>query len=39
MRQSRTALAIEACLRAQSSKIYHLGFRSTIARNTLANGA
>src|SRR5215470_20420516 len=28
---------IEACLRAQRSKLYHLGFRSTIARNTLAN--
>src|SRR6202158_843589 len=28
---------IEACLRAQSSKLYHLGFRSSIARNTLAN--
>jgi hypothetical protein len=28
---------IEACLRAQSSKLYHLGFRSKIARNTLAN--
>jgi hypothetical protein len=28
---------IEACLRAQASKLYHLGFRSTIARNTLAN--
>jgi hypothetical protein len=28
---------IEACLRAQSCKLYHLGFRSTIARNTLAN--
>jgi Domain of unknown function (DUF4372)/Transposase DDE domain len=28
---------IEACLRAQSSKLYHLGIRSTIARNTLAN--
>ena len=28
---------IEACLHAQSSKLYHLGFRSTIARNTLAN--
>jgi hypothetical protein len=27
---------IEACLRAQSSKLYHLGFRFTIARNTLA---
>ena len=28
---------IETCLRAQSSKLYHLGFRSAIARNTLAN--
>ena len=28
---------IEACLRVQSSKLYHLGFRSVIARNTLAN--
>ena len=28
---------IEACLRAQSSKLYHLGFCSTVARNTLAN--
>jgi Domain of unknown function (DUF4372)/Transposase DDE domain len=28
---------IEACLRAQRSKLYHLGFRSTIARNTLSN--
>jgi Domain of unknown function (DUF4372)/Transposase DDE domain len=28
---------IEACLRAQSVKLYHLGFRSTVARNTLAN--
>jgi hypothetical protein len=29
---------IEACLGAQSSKLYHLGFRSsTVARNTLAN--
>ena len=28
---------IEACLRAQSSKLYHLGFRSAIARNTLSN--
>jgi len=28
---------IEACLRAQSIKLYYLGFRSTIARNTLAN--
>ena len=28
---------IEACLRAQRSKLYHLGIRSTIARNTLAN--
>ncbi len=28
---------IEACLRAQSSKLYHLGIRNTVARNTLAN--
>lgn len=28
---------IEACLRAQSAKRYHLGFRSNVARNTLAN--
>jgi len=28
---------IEACLRAQRSKLYHLGMRSVMARNTLAN--
>jgi hypothetical protein len=28
---------IEACLRTQGTKLYHLGFRSVIARNTLAN--
>ena len=28
---------IEACLRAQRSKLYHLGIRSTVARHTLAN--
>jgi hypothetical protein len=28
---------IETCLRAQRSKLYHLGIRSTVARNTLAN--
>jgi Domain of unknown function (DUF4372)/Transposase DDE domain len=28
---------IEACLRAQRSKLYHLGMRSPMARNTLAN--
>ena len=29
---------IEACLKTQSSKLYHLGFRSQrIARNTMAN--
>jgi hypothetical protein len=28
---------IEACLRAQATKLYHLGIRSTVARNTLAN--
>ena len=28
---------IEACLHAQRSKLYHLGMRSLMARNTLAN--
>jgi len=28
---------IEACLRTQQSKLYHLGMRSTVSRNTLAN--
>lgn len=28
---------IQACLRAPSSKLYHLGIRGSIARNTLAN--
>jgi hypothetical protein len=28
---------IEACLRVQPEKLYHLGLRSPIARNTLAN--
>jgi len=28
---------IEACLRAQQSRLYHMGFRSRIARNTLAH--
>jgi uncharacterized protein DUF4372 len=28
---------IEACLHAESSKLYHLGIRSAVARNTLAN--
>ena len=28
---------IEACLRAQRSKLYHLGLRSVVARHTLAN--
>lgn len=28
---------IETCLRAHQSKLYHLGIRSTVARNTLAN--
>lgn len=27
---------IETCLRAMQSKLYHAGFRSTVARNTLA---
>ena len=28
---------IEACLRSQSAKLYHMSFRSTVSRNTLAN--
>ena len=28
---------IEACLRAQKSKLYHMGIRSSVYRNTLAN--
>jgi hypothetical protein len=28
---------IEACLRAQPDKLYHMGIHSTVARNTLAN--
>ncbi|MGH9438900.1 MAG: IS4 family transposase [Terriglobia bacterium] len=28
---------IEACLRAQHAKLYHMGFRAVISRNTLAN--
>lgn len=28
---------IEACLRASQSKLYHMGFRGKVARNTLAN--
>lgn len=28
---------IEACLRAQRSKLYHIGIRGNVARNTLAN--
>jgi len=28
---------IEVCLRAQSSKLYHFGIRSAVARNTLAH--
>jgi hypothetical protein len=28
---------IEACLRAQGNKLYHMGIRSQVARNTLAN--
>ena len=28
---------IEACLRSQSAKLYHMGFRSTVSRNMLAN--
>lgn len=28
---------IEACLRAQSSKLYHMGIRGKVSRNTLSN--
>lgn len=28
---------IEACLRSQSSKLYHMGFRSNVSRSTLAD--
>ncbi len=28
---------IEACLRSQKNKLYHMGIRSNIARNTMAN--
>ena len=28
---------IEACLQAQESKLYHMGIRGSVARNTLAN--
>lgn len=28
---------IEACLRSQTPKLYHMGFRSSISRNTLSN--
>jgi hypothetical protein len=28
---------IEACLRAQSNKLYHMGIRSRVSRNTLSN--
>jgi len=28
---------IEACLATQAQRLYHLGFRSPVARNTLAN--
>jgi len=28
---------IQTCLRAQQDKLYHLGFRSIVARNTLSN--
>jgi hypothetical protein len=28
---------VETCLRAQASKLYHMGFRSRVSRNTLAN--
>ena len=33
----RSLRDIEACLRAQPSKLYHMGFRGQISRNTLAH--
>src|ERR1017187_8602081 len=34
---SLTARVFEACLRSMSGKLYHMGFRSRIARSTLAD--
>ena len=34
---SRELRDIEACLRSQSEKLYHMGIRSQVSRNTLAN--
>jgi lambda repressor-like predicted transcriptional regulator len=28
---------IEACLRSQAQKLYHMGIRGQVSRNTLAN--
>ena len=28
---------IEACLRAQHNKLYHMGIRAAVSRNTLSN--
>ena len=33
----RSLRDIEACLRAQQSKLYHMGFRGQVSRNTLAH--
>ena len=33
----RSLRDIEACLRAQPSKLYHMGFRGQVSRNTLAH--
>lgn len=30
-------MRLNDCLRSQSSKLYHMGFRSMVSRNTLAN--
>ncbi len=34
---SQSLRDIEACLRAQQSKLYHMGFRGRVSRNTLAH--
>ncbi|MGH9692422.1 MAG: DUF4372 domain-containing protein, partial [Candidatus Acidiferrales bacterium] len=33
----KSVRVIEACLRSQQSKLYHMGFRERISRNTLAH--
>lgn len=37
MTQRESLRDIETCLRAMQSRLYHIGFRGTVSRNTLAN--